>query len=98
MLNARGASLGFSEPWQFYWATGLLSSLLDNAPTYLSFAAVAAGQLGVSAEGPQYLLELLGKGRASEAILAAISCGAVMMGANTYVGNGPNFISRSSGS
>lgn len=92
MLNARGASLGLSEPWQFYWATGLLSSVLDNAPTYLSFAAVAAGQLGVSAEGPQYLLELLGKGRASEAILAAISCGAVMMGANTYIGNGPNFM------
>ncbi len=92
MLNARGAGLGLTQAWQYFWATGLLSSFLDNAPTYLSLAAVAAGQYGIGAEGPRYLAELLGKGGESEAILAAISCGAVMMGANTYIGNGPNFM------
>jgi Na+/H+ antiporter NhaD/arsenite permease-like protein len=92
LLNARGVALGLVEPWQYYWATGILSSFLDNAPTYLSYAATAAGQLGVSVEGPRYLAELLAQGPRASALLAAISCGAVMMGANTYIGNGPNFM------
>jgi Na+/H+ antiporter NhaD/arsenite permease-like protein len=92
ILNARGAELGLREPWHYYWATGALSSFLDNAPTYLTFAAAAAGQLGVAAEGSRYLAEFLGKGPDAAALLAAISCGAVMMGANTYIGNGPNFM------
>ena len=92
LLNARGAAIGITEPWQYFWATGLLSSLLDNAPTYLAFAAAAAGQYGVAAEGPRYLAELLSRGGEAAAILAAISCGAVFMGANTYIGNGPNFM------
>ena len=44
LLYARGSELGLEHPWQYYWATGLLSSFLDNAPTYLTFAATAAGQ------------------------------------------------------
>jgi Na+/H+ antiporter NhaD/arsenite permease-like protein len=92
ILNARGAELGLREPWHYYWATGALSSFLDNAPTYLTFAAAAAGQLGVAAEGSRYLADFLGKGPDAAALLAAISCGAVMMGANTYIGNGPNFM------
>lgn len=91
VLNARGAALGLTEPLHYFWATGLLSSFLDNAPTYLTFAATAAGQLGVPVEGPQYLAEFLGRRGASE-LLAAISCGAVFMGANSYIGNGPNFM------
>lgn len=51
ILNARGAELGLSRPWQYYWASGALSSFLDNAPTYLTFAAAAAGQLGVPVTG-----------------------------------------------
>jgi Na+/H+ antiporter NhaD/arsenite permease-like protein len=84
LLRGRGADLGVREPWQFFWATGALSSFLDNAPTYLTFLALAQGQ-GLAAE-------VVG---VPHDILAAISLGAVFMGANTYIGNGPNFMVRS---
>jgi Na+/H+ antiporter NhaD/arsenite permease-like protein len=84
LLRARGAELGVREPWQFFWATGALSSFLDNAPTYLTFLALGQG-LGLPAE-------VVG---VPHAVLAAISLGAVFMGANTYIGNGPNFMVRS---
>ncbi len=90
ILNARGGALGLSESWHYFWATGLLSSILDNAPTYLAYAATAAGQLGIPMDGPRYLLAVLAGGGGD--LLAAISCGAVLMGANTYIGNGPNFM------
>ncbi len=92
LLSANGAKLGIEHPWQYFWATGLLSSFLDNAPTYLTFAATAAGQAGISPDGAHYLADYLATGGESSLILAAISCGAVMMGANTYIGNGPNFM------
>jgi Na+/H+ antiporter NhaD/arsenite permease-like protein len=88
ILNARGAEFGPTEPWQFFWATGALSSFLDNAPTYLTFASTASGLLGTNAAT---LGELLAHDR-GPAILSAISLGAVLMGANTYIGNGPNFM------
>jgi Na+/H+ antiporter NhaD/arsenite permease-like protein len=88
MLNARGAELGLSEPWQFFWATGILSSFLDNAPTYLTFASAASGIVGTDAAN---LGQLLATARGPE-LLVAISLGAVFMGANTYIGNGPNFM------
>jgi Na+/H+ antiporter NhaD/arsenite permease-like protein len=91
-LNARGPDLGVERPWQYFWASGLLSSFLDNAPTYLTFGALAAGQAGVSVAGEHYLAALLARGTGPEAILVAISCGAVLMGAITYIGNGPNFM------
>ena len=81
MLRTRGGELGVREPWQFFWATGTLSSFLDNAPTYLVFLALAQG-LGLADE-------VVG---VPHAILAAISMGAVFMGANTYIGNAPNFM------
>ena len=84
VLQARGAELGVREPWQFFWATGALSSFLDNAPTYLTFLALARS-LGLPAE----------VAGVPHALLAAISLGAVFMGANTYIGNGPNFMVRS---
>ncbi len=92
LLAANGSKLGIEHPWQFFWATGLLSSFLDNAPTYLTFAATAAGQVGISPGEGAYLADYLATGGEAAAILAAISCGAVMMGANTYIGNGPNFM------
>ena len=88
ILNARGAELGLSRPWHFFWATGILSSFLDNAPTYLTFASTASGLLGTDASR---LAELLSR-EGGEPLLAAISAGAVFMGANTYIGNGPNFM------
>jgi Na+/H+ antiporter NhaD/arsenite permease-like protein len=91
LLNVHGHRLGLTEPWHYFWATGLVSSVLDNAPTYLSFAASLAGQLGVSVGGKGYLAAVIDTGR-GEQLLAAISCGAVFMGALTYIGNGPNFM------
>lgn len=92
ILNARGAGSGITQPWQTYWAAGLVSSFLDNAPTYMTFAAAAAGKLHVSLDSPRYLAEFLARGPEAAKLLAAIACGAVMMGANTYIGNGPNFM------
>ena len=93
ILNANGKSLGITQPWQFFWAAGALSSFLDNAPTYLTFAATACGIQNIQPEG-QYLKQFLDLPHTAGAveILAAISCGAVFMGANTYIGNGPNFM------
>ena len=81
ILEARGGELGVTRPWEFFLTTGVLSSVLDNAPTYLTFLSTAQG-LGLG--GP-----VIG---VPDLYLAAISCGAVLMGANTYIGNGPNFM------
>ncbi len=84
LLRAHGGALGVREPWHFFWATGALSSFLDNAPTYLTFLALGQGlDLGAEVVGVPHR------------ILVAISLGAVFMGANTYIGNGPNFMVRS---
>lgn len=88
LLEQEGASLGVTAPWQFFWMTGLLSSFLDNAPTYLTFLS-----LGKTLPEAGSMVNLVaGEGSIREAVLAAISCGAVFMGANTYIGNGPNFM------
>ncbi|CCV03936.1 Citrate transporter [Mesorhizobium metallidurans STM 2683] len=63
----------------YFWLTGVLSSFLDNAPTYLVFFELAGGD-------PQHLMTSFAS------TLAAISAGAVFMGANTYIGNAPNFM------
>jgi Na+/H+ antiporter NhaD/arsenite permease-like protein len=81
LLNARGAAIGITRPWQFFWTTGALSSFLDNTPTYLAFFSTAQG-LGLNGE-------MLG---IPTIFLKAISAGAVFMGANSYIGNGPNFM------
>lgn len=88
ILNTRGSELGITEPWQFFWTTGLLSSFLDNAPTYLTFTSTASGLLQTDANHLEQLLMT----DAGEALLRSISLGAVFMGAMTYIGNGPNFI------
>jgi Na+/H+ antiporter NhaD/arsenite permease-like protein len=86
-LEERGASLGITRPWQFFWASGALSSVLDNAPTYLTFASLASGVAGGARDLGALALHPTGA-----ELLAAISCGSVMMGAVTYIGNGPNFM------
>ena len=88
VLNARGGELGVRTGWQFFWASGLLSSFLDNAPTYLTFASVGSGLLGTDAADLGQLLAHPD----GPAILTAVSAGSVLMGANTYIGNGPNFM------
>ena len=91
LLNSHGDGLGVTAQWQYFWVTGGLSSVLDNAPTYLALTAVAAGQAGVAADDPQYLAALL-DADGGAASLVAISCGAVIMGCLTYIGNGPNLM------
>jgi Na+/H+ antiporter NhaD/arsenite permease-like protein len=85
-----GMSFGVSQPWEFFWTTGALSSVLDNAPTYLAFSASAAGLQGLPAHGP--FVGALAMDPAGARILAAIATGSVFMGANTYIGNAPNFM------
>jgi len=81
ILARESRHMNLSEPWQFFWLTGGLSAVLDNAPTYAMFATVAAGDQPVRRLMTQ-----------APAILQAISCGAVFLGALTYIGNGPNFM------
>ena len=85
LLKSVGPNLGISEPYQMFWATGALSSFLDNTPTYLVFLTTA-GTLGLTGGIPTAL------GQIPVNLLEAISCGAVFMGANTYIGNAPNFM------
>ncbi|MFH1419895.1 MAG: sodium:proton antiporter [Planctomycetota bacterium] len=98
ILNTKGPSLGIDSPGKFFWATGILSSFLDNAPTYVVFFETAKS-LPIP-EGAEVLT--LAAASAAEVPpqvqvphLIAISLGAVFMGANTYIGNGPNFMVKS---
>ncbi len=79
VVKAVTGANGEPLPWAYFWLTGALSSFLDNAPTYLVFFEMAGGD-------PAALMTR------DAAVLAAISGGAVFMGANTYIGNAPNFM------
>jgi Na+/H+ antiporter NhaD/arsenite permease-like protein len=93
ILNAGGGeALGVDTPMEFFWFTGVLSSCLDNAPTYVVFFEVAKGLDAATAAAYGSVLELPGGAQISELLLTAISCGAVFLGAMTYIGNGPNFL------
>lgn len=88
ILNVKGPSLGVDSPTRYFWVTGALSSVLDNAPTYLVFYktcdASYSGSLATLVNTP---------GPAAQDLIG-ISLGAVFMGAMTYIGNGPNFMVR----
>jgi Na+/H+ antiporter NhaD/arsenite permease-like protein len=88
ILKSMGASLGLDQPYQMFWVTGALSSFLDNTPTYLVFLTTA-GVMGFTSGITTTL------GVIPQKMLMAISCGAVFMGANTYIGNAPNFMVKS---
>ncbi|MFA6468397.1 MAG: sodium:proton antiporter [Bacteroidota bacterium] len=92
LLRAEAQAMTSLSTSFFYWNTGILSSFLDNAPTYLSFYSVAEGNLNPTSSIP--LSELLLHPDFSSAVIA-ISIGAVFFGANTYIGNGPNFMVKS---
>ena len=87
-LNANAASLGLSQTWQFYYATGALSSFLDNTPTAVAFHSIASGLTPdqMAAFGTNVVAGV------PELLLQAICLGAVLFGAMTYIGNGPNFM------
>lgn len=84
-----GELVKLSTPLQYYFATGALSALLDNAPTYLSFLAAAMGGEHLSVDAPAQVMQYA---EMHPHILMAISLGAVFFGAGTYIGNGPNFM------
>ena len=81
VLRENGPTLGLEKTWQLFWASGALSAILDNAPTYLAFLSAM-----------QHLPDEVA-GTTHHA-LAAISCGVVFCGALTYIGNGPNLLVR----
>ena len=96
-LKAHAADLGFNAPWQFYYASGALSSFLDNTPTAVAFHGVASGLPESLAAAQAGIVDGMFEGTSfvagiPEILLKAISLGAVMFGAMTYIGNGPNFM------
>jgi Na+/H+ antiporter NhaD/arsenite permease-like protein len=78
--------LPLQESWQLFWVSGGLSALLDNAPTYAAFAALGRGLSRGQADLVAGIEPLK---------LAAVSAGSVVMGATTYIGNGPNLMVKS---
>jgi len=84
-LAAAAPQLPLTEPWQLFWSAGALSALLDNAPTYAAFSALARG---LSVAEPELVAGV------APLLLTAVSVGAVVMGATTYIGNGPNLMVR----
>ncbi len=91
ILEHHGDSLGLSEPWHYFWASGILSACLDNAPTYLTFLSVEQGM--VAAHPADFFVSAeLEPVHVPHLYLEAIALGAVFFGAVTYIGNGPNFM------
>ncbi|MFQ5750263.1 MAG: sodium:proton antiporter, partial [Planctomycetota bacterium] len=84
LLHVFGPDLPVKSPREFFWATGALSSFLDNAPTYVVFFETAK-----TLPTPEGMATVAG---VSEHLLAGVSLGAVFMGAMTYIGNAPNFM------
>jgi Na+/H+ antiporter NhaD/arsenite permease-like protein len=91
ILRFRAVEIGLHAPWQYFWMSGSLSSFLDNAPTYLTFTAMASGFVGADSESLAGML----RSDLGITLLRAVSAGSVLMGANTYIGNGPNFMVKS---
>ncbi len=81
--------IALDTPRRYFWVSGALSSVLDNAPTYLTFFANALGRGGMSIENKADVALFLSSGAH---VLVAISMGSVIFGAATYIGNGPNFM------
>ena len=92
LLHIKGPMLGLTQPAQFFWASGSLSGFLDNAPTYVVFFETAKTLPIVP--GVE-MLQLPDGSQISVPLLKAIALGSVFMGANTYIGNGPNFLVKS---
>jgi len=81
--------LGLTSETAIYWATGILSALLDNAPTYLAFFAAALGLHHFDINEPSQVADFISKNGGE---LIALSLGATFFGALTYIGNAPNLL------
>ena len=91
-LGRHAAEIGITTPMQFYFATGALSSFLDNAPTYLTFLSASLGLHHLSMDETADVVKAV---HAFPREILAISLGAVFFGAMTYIGNGPNLMVKS---
>ena len=100
-VHSVGSKIGLNEAQEVFWMSGSLSSVLDNAPTYVVFFETAKSADEAQAAENEEFKASLEKDAAvsgvpiSLALLIAISLGSVMMGAMTYIGNGPNFMVKS---
>ncbi len=94
-LEANAAKLGVTSVASFYWGSGCLSAVLDNAPTYLNFLSAAIGLFVSEGADSSFVdpIDYLLKNHPAH--IAAISIGSVFFGACTYIGNGPNFMVKS---
>jgi Na+/H+ antiporter NhaD/arsenite permease-like protein len=88
-LEEHARELGHPGPVALFWIAGSLSSVLDNAPTYLAILATRMGLEGMSLNDADQVRQLAAS---NPSALAAISIGSVFFGAMTYIGNGPNFM------
>jgi Na+/H+ antiporter NhaD/arsenite permease-like protein len=103
-LQQNGKDFGFNKPTQYYFSSGALSSVLDNAPTYLNFLQLAEATFvdratlakndGAEVESDAGVKALLSSDKTSIFVIA-VSLGSVFFGAMTYIGNGPNFMVKS---
>ncbi|OGL48381.1 MAG: sodium:proton antiporter [Candidatus Schekmanbacteria bacterium RIFCSPHIGHO2_02_FULL_38_11] len=91
-LELNAGTLGIRTPGQFYWSTGILSGVLDNAPTYLNFLSASFGLHSLQLDNPVHMKIFIEE---HWKYLQAISISAVFFGAITYIGNGPNFMVKS---
>jgi Na+/H+ antiporter NhaD/arsenite permease-like protein len=103
-LDQHGKEFGFTRPAQYYFASGSLSSVLDNAPTYLNFLQLAEATfvdratLPQNAQGeidPRAGVKQMIASEHARRFIIAVSLGSVFFGAMTYIGNGPNFMVKS---
>jgi len=83
--NGQAITASMNQSWHFFWATGSLSSFLDNAPTYVVFFKLSQAL-------PEGELMQVNDGAVPIMMLIAVSLGSVFMGSMTYIGNGPNFM------
>lgn len=88
LLHEAADKLPLTAPWHYFFTTGSLSSVLDNAPTYAAFGELAVAKTQNAHSWPTLAEH-------APLLLAAVSCGAVFMGSMTYIGNGPNFMVKS---
>jgi Na+/H+ antiporter NhaD/arsenite permease-like protein len=88
-MERSAGNLGLNSDAAFFWTTGLLSGVLDNAPTFLAFLAAAVGRHGLDINDPSHIPRFLAEGGSK---LAAVSLGAAFFGSLTYIGNAPNLL------
>ncbi len=91
-LEVHASALGITQPMHFYWFSGALSGVLDNAPTYLTFLTAAFGLHSLQIDSPAHVALFLDR---HAAYVVAVSLGSVFFGAMTYIGNGPNLMVKS---